>query len=688
MVWETITVTPTTADANASVAYLDENDAVLTDMDAGSTALQVTLSVGANTIKVQVTAEDGSTTRIYTVVVTRESSTDATLSALSVSEGTLSPAFAADVTGYAATVGNDVETVTVTATRNHEDAAVAYLDENDAVLADADAGTPGQQVAVSVGANTVKVQVTAQDQSTTRTYAVAVTRESSTDATLSALSVSAGTLSPAFTAEVTGYAATVGNDVKTVTVTATRNHEDAAVAYLDENDTVLADADAGTPGQQMALSVGANTVKVRVTAQDQSTTRTYTVVVTRPPSTDATLSGLSVSAGTLSPAFTANVTGYTATVGNGVGNVTVTATRNHEDAAVAYLDENHAVLADADAGTPGQQMALSVGANTVKVRVTAQDQSTTQTYTVVVTRARPDASTDATLSGLSLSHGTLSPTFVANVTGYTATVDNNVETVTVTVATNHAAATVAYRDGNNAALADADTGTPDQEVALSVGANTINVQVTAQDGMARRTYTVVVTRLPSTDATLSGLSLSHGTLSPAFTADVTGYTAAVGYGVPTVTVTAATNHAAATVTYRDGSNAVLADADPGTPEQQVALSVGANTINVQVTAQDGTTRQTYTVVVTRAAASTDARLSGLSLSHGTLSSAFAATVTGYTTTVGHGVETLTVTPADRRRHRHGGLSRRERRGADRRGRRHAPGCRRRFRWGPTPSRCK
>ena len=642
---ESVTVTATRNHDDAAVTYLDENDSVLADADAGTPGQQVALSVGANTIKVRVTAQDQSTTQTYTVVLTRPPSTDATLSALGVSAGTLSPAFTASVTGYTATVGNAVETVTVTATRNHDDAAVAYLDENDSVLADADAGTPGQQVALSVGANTIKVRVTAQDQSTTQTYTVVLTRPPSTDATLSALGVSAGTLSPAFTASVTGYTATVGNAVETVTVTATRNHDDAAAAYLDENDSVLADADAGTPGQQVALSVGANTIKVRVTAQDQSTTETYTVVVTRRRSTDATLSGLGVSAGTLSPAFTANVTGYTATVGNGVESVTVTATRNHDDAAVAYLDEDAAVLADADAGTPGQQVVLSVGANTVKVRVTAPDGSTTRTYTLVVTRAPAAASTDARLRGLSLSPGTLSPAFGASVTDYAATVGHDVETVTVTPATNHAAATVTYRDGNNAALADADSGTPDQEVALSVGANTIHVGVAAEDGTTRRTYTVVVTRLPSTDATLRGLSLSHGTLSPAFTANVTGYAATVGYGVTAVTVTPATNHAAATVTYRDGSNAVLADADPGTPDQEVALSVGANTIHVGVTAEDGTTRQTYTVVVTRAVASTDARLSGLSLSHGTLSSAFAANVTGYTAMVGHGVEIFTVTPA-------------------------------------------
>ena len=42
----------------------------------------------------------------------------------------------------------------------------------------------------------------------------------------------------------------------------------------------------------ISLSVGSNVITVEVTAEDDSTTRTYTVTVTRaaPPSTDATLS--------------------------------------------------------------------------------------------------------------------------------------------------------------------------------------------------------------------------------------------------------------------------------------------------------------------------------------------------------------------------------------------------------------
>ena len=463
-----------------------------------------------------------------------------------------------------------------------------------------------------MGANSINVQVTAEDGNTSRTYTLVVTRaapSAAADATLSGLSLSAGTLSPAFAANVTGYTATVGHGVETITVRPATTDTNAAVAYLDENDATLADADTRTTGQQVALSVGANTINVQVTAQDGITRQTYTVVVTRAAAAaDATLSGLSLSAGTLAPAFAANLTGYTATVGHGVEAITVRPATADTNATVAYLDENDATLADADAGTTGQQVALSVGANSINVQVTAEDGNTTWTYTLVVTRAAPSAAADATLSGLSLSAGTLAPAFAANVTGYTATVGHGVETITVRPATTDTSAAVAYLDENDATLADADTGATGQQVALSVGANTINVQVTAQDGITRQTYTVVVTRAaPSAaaDATLSGLSLSAGRLSPAFAANVTGYTATVGHGVETITVRPATADTDAAVAYLDENDATLADADTRTTGQQVALSVGANTINVQVTAQDGNTSRTYTLVVTRAGAPTD-----------------------------------------------------------------------------------
>ena len=63
-----------------------------------------------------------------------------------------------------------------------------------------------------------------------------------------------------------------------------------------------------------------------------------------------------------------------------------------------------------------------------------------------------------------------------------------------------------------------------------MGSNTINVLVTAQDGVTYRTYVITVTRAAavSSDDTLSGLSISMGTLTPTFASGTLSYTDSVG----------------------------------------------------------------------------------------------------------------------------------------------------------------
>ena len=102
-----------------------------------------------------------------------------------------------------------------------------------------------------------------------------------TDATLSALSVSGATLSPAFDAATRTNHAVVASSVSQGTITATTNEPTATIEYLDNSDATLTDADTMTAGLQVNLSVGSNIVKVKVTAPDTTTTATYTVNVFR-----------------------------------------------------------------------------------------------------------------------------------------------------------------------------------------------------------------------------------------------------------------------------------------------------------------------------------------------------------------------------------------------------------------------
>ena len=332
-----------------------------------------------------------------------------------------------------------------------------------------------------------------------------------TDATLSGLALkdaaddSTVRLSPVFAPATTSYTALVGIGVDEITVEPTENDSEAAVAYLDGSDTALADANAYKTGFQAALAEGTNTVKVKVRAADRCTTRTYTMVVTRPTAaTDAALTGLALKNAAddttvpLIPDFATGTKDYTTSVASDVTSVTVEPAKSDSNATVAYLDAGETVRADADPMKAGFQLALTPGPNTIKVKVTAEDAFTTETYTVVVTQE--DASDDATLSGLALKNATddsaidLNETFAAGTKSYTADVLNAVDEITVEPTSDNNA-TFAYLNASDTVLTDADSLKTGFQAALAVGANTIKVKVTAEAGDPHTdTYTVVVTR--------------------------------------------------------------------------------------------------------------------------------------------------------------------------------------------------
>ena len=98
---------------------------------------------------------------------------------------------------------------------------------------------------------------------------------------------------------------------------------------------------------------------------------------------------------------------------------------------------------------------------------------------------------DTTLSTLSLSSGTLRPTFAATTTEYRAAVQYNVSQTTVT-ATAATGATVEYLDATDITLDDADVDTNGHQVDLAVGETAFKVKVTS--GADTKTYTVTVER--------------------------------------------------------------------------------------------------------------------------------------------------------------------------------------------------
>ncbi len=149
---------------------------------------------------------------------------------------------------------------------------------------------------------------------------------------------------------------------------------------------------------------------------------------------------------------------------------------------------------------------------------------------------------------------------------------------------------MAYNDD----ISGSSSGHSRIERELDAGAYTLEATTYATRRVGSFTVRVQVC---SNDAALNGLSLSpaSASLTPDFAADEESYTARVGNAVTSVQVTPIVNQANATVTVNRTT------ATSGQPSGPISLAVGTNTITVVVTAQDGSTTKTYTVVVTRSA---------------------------------------------------------------------------------------
>ena len=190
---------------------------------------------------------------------------------------------------------------------------------------------------------------------------------------------------------------------------------------------------------------------------------------------------------------------------------------------VPAVDDPYLALEMSQAPPSGYNFVLDVGSVSISFAGgktsysfydTGVDWSMSAGETVTL-RLRETPSENATLSGLVVNDDSmdlaLSPAFASDITSYTAWVPMAVEKVTVTPTTLNPNSMIAWLDGNDMTLADADNMEAGHQVALAAGENVIQVKVTAQDGIATQTYTVTVTRAAvEPPAAPTGLSATAG----------------------------------------------------------------------------------------------------------------------------------------------------------------------------------
>ncbi|MFC5471295.1 immunoglobulin-like domain-containing protein, partial [Cohnella suwonensis] len=193
--------------------------------------------------------------------------------------------------------------------------------------------------------------------------------------------------------------------------------------------------------------------------------------------------------------------------------------------------------------------------------------------------------------------------------GYAAGDSASGVTQNVTLPTGGASGTTISWTSDNTAITVSGSNGAVTRPGYSAGDATVTLTATISKGAATDTRIYVLTVIAqeetaSSNADLSGLTLSNGTLSPVFAAGTLNYTASVANNVSAVTVTATVYdvvNATVTASVYNGAGMLMSgpiSLTTGAPSGSLPLNEGNNTIKVVVTAEDGTT-QTYLVIVSR-----------------------------------------------------------------------------------------
>ena len=399
---------------------------------------------------------------------------------------------------------------------------------------------------------------------------------------------------PYFDAASTEYAKTANTKIDRITMYPTVSNADGAVVtYLDGDDQPLSDVDLDTDGFQIDLEIGANTIKVQVTAEDGNTTRTYSMVLTREASrvsSDALVSNLDEHfskrfyVGNLEPGKILRAQALGFETGDNEAGYVITSVK------ILIWEVTHSagvrvrIFTSTEGGAPDTSLYTMIGKGTAGVGTGhSMPEDTVPTPFEAPAKAILQKNTkyfvvlDSKSSQMGRYYkiyGTKSDEISHEVEGWT------------------------LNDYRHTGIRDTGVWTTADEVPF--------MEVSGE------------AFVPSSDARLTDLALtwdddgteSDITLNPMFDSLTTAYTASVAHGVAQITLKETKGDSGAILDYFDGSDSRLSDADDNTAGFQVNLGISANTIKAKVTAEDGDTSMTYTVVVTRAADTTSPAVSG------------------------------------------------------------------------------
>ena len=445
-------------------------------------------------------------------------------------KGTLSPTFDMQTYEYNVRLDSEDDEITIGAKLEDDTATVSGI------------GTHK----IKAGTTAFPITVTAENGEI-RTYTVNVTREKSSNATPIGITISGlipslcllnegyCKLDTEFDPNTNTYNMTVPSRIKQLQFTVTKGH------YYQ---TVIGDG-------VVSLDSGMNMITIEITSEDGTNKKAYTYNINRDMTGNANIENLEVVDPKVDINFDPDISEYYFSIPNENTSIELKVTLEDVNATYEIIGNEN----------------FDVGLNSVIIRVTAQNRET-KDYILNVYR---EQSGNVFLSDLTVKNADtlyeLNPTFNKIINSYTLTVPNDVDKVDIEATAEHNLTTIA--------------GTGEKE--LKTGINKFNITTTAEDG-STEVYTVAITREKSNDATLKTLDVLEGVISPGFDKDTTSYQVEVAPGITSLQMNIETTSNKAV--YKVVGNS--------------GFKVGANTVNIVVTAENGN-KKTYTIKVVRKA---------------------------------------------------------------------------------------
>ena len=506
------------------------------------------LNVGENNFNLVVQSQDG-TQEIYRLTVYRLNN-DATLKSLTLTNGVNIGTFSGGTTSYTATVPYKTKSSEVTALTN-DSKAVITSGTGSFNFTNYGTTTNTHNIVVNAENCDSKYASVPGNTCTSKTYTITVTRTSpSSNNNLSNLTVNNKTVTNFNKNTLEYILPNVSNETTSLLVG----------AVVEDTDKAQIKSGTGT----VNLNIGDNTLNIVVQAENGDE-KTYKLHVRR-LSNDNKLKSLEVKStpsASLSPAFTSTFFGdYNYNYTEDVSSIDVKAIVNDTDKAmVGIVDTNGSETLTSSLNTASKT--FTTNTSNVTIVVTAEDGSI-QNYTLNLVRAK---STDANLSSLIVNPGELVPVFSKETRNYNVTVDGSVTSINVNATPLSKYARVESITGNTN---------------LNFGNNQVEVVVKAESGNTV-TYTINVERKKYDIALLDDIKVDGVSIAN-FNKNTFEYTLdKVPFSKNKINVDATKTNELSTVKG-------LGD---------IELKTGDNQIVIEVTAHNGTTKNTYKLNIER-----------------------------------------------------------------------------------------